>query len=82
MVERARTKCVGEAAFEADGTRILEAERDMLGTATATRSDDGEAQGSSQKKTGAESDRTRAQHVYKLVLRVIPTSILAPHIIT
>ena len=82
MVERARTKCVGEAAFEADGTRILEAERDMLVTATATRSDDGEAQGSSQKKTGAESDRTGAQHVYKLVLRVIPTSILAPHIIT
>lgn len=36
-VERARTNCVDETAFEAAGTRILEAERDMLAAAAAKR---------------------------------------------
>ena len=50
IVERERMICVGEDAFEADETRILVAERDML-AATATEATTAEA-GSRPRKTG------------------------------
>ena len=47
-VERARTNCVVAQAFEAVGTRILEAEKDMTASAEGT------GMGEQSKKTGAQ----------------------------
>ena len=53
IVERERMICVGEDAFEADETRILVAERDMLAvTTTKTRAT--AVSGNRPGKTGAE----------------------------
>ena len=47
-VERARANCAGVATFEADDTRILEAERDMLAAALAMTATTGQRTGQEQ----------------------------------
>lgn len=81
-VERARTNCVGETALEAAGTRILEAERDMLATATTTRATTAKSKGAVRGKVGQSQTGLESTQVYKLDVRVIPTEILAPHRVT